>query len=59
MSNFEREIETPTITFNCGDKPILVITEDKFIFKGVEIDDAGEAYKAFIETQEMMKNSMS
>lgn len=39
------------ITFKTGSppEPVMVLTKDGFIYKGQRIDDAGEAYRLFIE----------
>ena len=39
------------ITFKSGNppEPVMVLTKDGFIYKGQQIDDAGEAWKLFTD----------
>ena len=37
------------------EEPVLKIDKDGFHYKGETIEDAGEAYKAFMEVMEMVK----
>lgn len=45
-----------SISFRCGqDAPILVLDELGMTYKGQRIEDAGEAYRAFLETMRAMR----
>ena len=37
------------IEFRAANNPLLVLEPDGFVYKGVKIEDAGEAYRPFIE----------
>jgi hypothetical protein len=43
------------ITFKANYTEVLRITKDGFIYKGELIEDAGEAYKVWMEVMEQMK----
>ena len=46
-----------TINFYAGDKEVMRLDEEGIIFMGERITDAGEAYKAFAKTMNMMQAS--
>ena len=47
--NTEYEAGNSDIKFNVGNppRPMMILTEKGFIYKGQQIDDAGEAWKLF------------
>jgi hypothetical protein len=47
-----------SIVYAYQNTEILRLTEDAFIFKGVEIKDAGEAHKAFLETMRTIQGGI-
>jgi len=46
-----------TISSNCTCNEVLHIDKDGFVYKGERIDDTGEAYKAFMEVMDLMRNN--
>jgi hypothetical protein len=43
------------ITFNADDIEVLKITQEGFIYKGELIEDAGEAYKVWMEVMNLLQ----
>lgn len=48
--------QPPTTLSMLGSTPILTITEEAFIFKGVTITDAGKAHTAWMEVMNQVNH---
>ena len=53
----EKHLSPHNFTFQIGEPPkeIMRIDEEGMIYKGTRIEDAGEAYRAFLEVMSEMK----
>ena len=51
----ERVFKYNTGAIKTNYETVLVIDKNGFVFKGTRINDAGKAYRAWMETMEIMK----
>jgi len=55
LSTFE-PISTSLVFYAKGNEPVLEISTEGMRYKGVLIEDAGEAYQAWLDTMEAIRN---